>query len=286
MVARYDGLVGDGPVENTTPRSLCCVGISVENGVPAGIAHEQRRNIGGVGHNQQLFVPGVDGKNCVASSVAVCRDGGDARGNFLSSCEPGDVCPIRQGRLNAFGEASAVFWEARSDSGVRPECNLGLGHDDLRVRIHLRVGVLFHQPEDVIGVEVGDDNGVDGILGNPCRFHVGGQPTRRWGELRAGSGVEHNGTVRGLHKGDCERDLDIVGGLASGLEGSFRIRDRGVANKAWIMRFVPVAVVDCGDLDVSNLELEVSLFLQFGGARGAQYCERLADSEGGGGGAC
>ena len=103
-------------------------------------------------------------------------------------------------------------------------------------------------------MEVRHRDDVDFGRVNASRFEIVAEPPGRRGELCTRAGVEHDRLAAGLHDRHCERDVDRIFVLASSLEGSFGLVDRGVLDEASVERPLVEAVVDHRHFDVANLE--------------------------------
>src|SRR4051794_4461958 len=110
-------------------------------------------------------------KGAMTRRVAGRADEADAGCNLGLTAHLANVFPGRENGLNAPRQSLPGFRQPVDDRRVGPELVFHVGDDDLRVREYRLVCVLFHQPENVIGMTVRDENGVDrGGVGNPPLF--------------------------------------------------------------------------------------------------------------------
>ena len=216
--------------------------------MPAGILHEQSRNVGHVAEHHELSFARAHVIGRVARGMTVGVDRLDARDNLLVVLDRDDhalVLPAREHGLDALCRAGR---RAR----VGPEGILGLRHVDLCVRIDGRVGVLRHQAEDVVGVEVRDDDGVDlgGVdLGS---LHVVDHLAGGRRELGAGSGIEHDEVLAGIDDRYREGNRHVGIRQLAGDERLLGIVDRGVLDEAGVVRLLPDAVIEARDLELAD----------------------------------
>jgi hypothetical protein len=140
---------------------------------------------------------------------------------------------------------------------LHPPFQLDSRNDDLRLRERLRIGVLCHQPEDMIRVEMRDDDGLDvfcveargshALREQPC-FRTPGlsatSPRIDKHEPPAGSDCEHGKRYR-------EKRIRQT----AGLELCLGLLDGDTLDEVLILRLLPDAVIKREHLDVADLVL-------------------------------
>ena len=156
-------------------------------------------------------------------------------------------------RLDAPRQSLARLGQPVDHRRVGPELVFDVRDDDFGIGIDRLVGLLFHQPENVVGMEVRDQDGVDlgGI--DAGGLHVGHELAGGRLHLAAGAAVAQDGLAAGLDDDDRERDRDEIG-RQSGLDHrGLHVLDRGIGDEGRIVRLFPDAVVDRRDLGRADL---------------------------------
>jgi hypothetical protein len=135
------------------------------------------RKIDHVSADQKLFAAGGDQMRDHSRAMAGRLNGVHARQELGFSLEGPDVFPGRHRRLNALGEALARRSEIeRLDSRACPPFQFRGGHHDLGIREDLRIALIVHEAVNVVAVEMGDEDRLDGLGVKACRRHALEQP--------------------------------------------------------------------------------------------------------------
>src|SRR5262245_17781388 len=100
-------------------------------------------------------------KRAMARRVAGRVDEADAGSDFRLARDLTDVLPGREYGLHPAREPSPRLGQTLDDRRVGPELVFDVRYDDFDVGEDRLVGVLLHQAEDVVGVEMGNQDGVD-----------------------------------------------------------------------------------------------------------------------------
>ena len=149
--------------------------------VPARIGDHERRHIGGVVRDHELARARRQMERAVAGRVAGRADEADAGRDLGLAGHLADVLPGREHGLDAAAPGPCALPAAgRSPPGRSRTCIPRPTTMISAFGIDRLVGVLLHQPEDVVGMEMRDQDGVDlgGI--DAGRLHVGHRACRRW----------------------------------------------------------------------------------------------------------
>ena len=163
-----------------------------------------------------------------------------------------NVFPGREHGLNAPRQSLPGFRQPVDDRRIGPELVFHVGDDDLRVREYRLVGVLFHQPENMIGMAVRDENGVDRGGVDTRRFHVGHHLAGGWLHLSPGAAVAQDGLAAISHHHHRERNGDEIGGQTGLRHRAFDVVHRGIGDEGGIVRFFPDAVIERGDVSPAD----------------------------------
>ena len=180
-------------------------------------------------------------------------DEADARSHLGLARDLADVLPGREDGLDATRQSFSRFGQPIDHRRVGPEFVFNVRDGQLGIREHRLVGFLFHQPEDVIGMAVGDQNRIDlgGI--DPGRLHVAHHLAGGGLHLPACAAVAHHRLAAVLDHQDGERDRDEVGGQSSFDHRRLHVVERGVGDECRIVRLFPDAVVEGGDFGRADL---------------------------------
>jgi hypothetical protein len=149
--------------------------------------------------------------------------------------------------------------------------------------------VAFTASEDVVGMEMRDQDGVDlgGI--DTGRLHVAGQADGGWLPLAgAGSRIDHDELVADLEDDDGQRDWHVIAAHAGLGERRLGLLDAGILDECRIVRLLPDAIVERGDLNRADL-VSVKPLARSGGRLGPRRAEDgkvPVETEGGGQSRC
>ncbi len=253
MVAADHHLVGDDAVEQLAARRLGGGTVLVVLAVPVRMGDDQRRQIGGVVRDHQLARTGPQMERAMAGRVAGRVDELDAGRDVRLAGDLADVLPGREHRLDATRQSLARLRQPVDHRRIGPELVLHIRDDDLGVRIDRLVGVLLHQPENVVGMAVRNQDGVDLGRIDTGGLHVGRELAGGRLHLPAGAAVAHDGLAAGLDDDDRERDRDEVGWQAGLDHRGLHVVDRSVGDEGGIVRLLPDAVVDRRHLGRTDL---------------------------------
>src|SRR4029078_11760234 len=72
-----------------------------------------------------------------------------------------NIFPVRERRLDAPCQSFSCLREPIDHRRIRPEFVFRVGNDDLGVRVERLVRFFLHQAEDMVGMEMRDENGID-----------------------------------------------------------------------------------------------------------------------------
>ncbi len=226
--------------------------LPVEHEVPSGILHVQRRNVGHVAGHDELLVAGAQLVAGVTGGVPRRRHGAHARHHFLVAFELLDVLPAGEYGLDALGRAAR-------DRRIGPELVLGRRNVDFRVREDRRVGILGHQAGDVIGMEMGHDDGrdlgrVDARPPSTSRFSRSGRPSASAGRPC------RSRTARGCPATVIAVTVKVIGTCASvrpaALSAALVSSSDAFLMKPRVVCLLPDAVVHLDDFDIADLEFD------------------------------
>src|SRR5262249_14542188 len=159
----HEHLVGDQHVEHFSPRRFRHVRNLIEEGVPAGIAHEQLRAIGDVGKHEQPRRSRCNHVRGVANGMAGSRNRGDPRGN-LPAPLVGRSALKNLAAHRAAGVLEQTLHVARGGAAhlavVHPELVLGRRNQNFRIR-ECRLVIGAEQAIHMVRVVMRDDDGID-----------------------------------------------------------------------------------------------------------------------------
>ena len=228
--------------------------VLIVGALPLRMRGEQRRHVGRVVGDHQLLIAAADEEGRVAGRVAGRIDEADAGGNLLLAFDQLEILPGREHGVDARAERLAGLGQLLDPARLRPPFVLGGAHDQLGVGEHGRIGALLHQAEDVVGMEVRDQDGAD--LGRDrCRRPACWRRACRPSAATARPSPEStmislSPTFRTTTVSGIDTKSVVSPALASACLG---VIDAGVLDERRIVRLLPDAVVEGGDLDRADL---------------------------------
>ena len=192
----------------------------------------------------------------VALGVAECA--GIARTPGARSASPSTALTFFQ-----VGNVACMRWaRPRRGCGIEfdrlgPPLQFRGRHDDLGVREDLRVGVLGHQAEDVIAVEMRDHDGLHVFRMEPAAAMLCASEAGLRAAGLSAPVPESISTSRSprFDRHDGERDRHMRVGEPAGLERGLGLLDVGALDEVLVVRLLPDAVVERDHLDVADLVL-------------------------------
>ena len=216
------------------------------------MAREDRGMLRGIAEHQQRLIAGMDGKHGVAGRVAGRRQCDDARRHLLAGVEAGHL-------RRDVGENPALIEERefqvrrrRVQVGVvHPVGPLRRRHHDLGIGKNQRV-VLVLDAVDVIGMEMRNDDLVDGLRRNAGGGEIVADHAGGGRNLAAGAGVDQDELLAGIDDEGREWRLELVVRHVGRVQRMLDFSEGGVADEFVGDRPIPDAVIQCGQLERSD----------------------------------
>ena len=168
----------------------------------------------------------------MAGRVAGRREQANAGSDFRAVVDQLPVFPGRKHGGDALAGGSAALRQLLDPARIGPPIVFRAVDDQFGVRENGGVGALLHQPPDVIGMEMRDENRADLSAIDARGLHIGGQVGGVGLPLAdARACVDHDELVADLQHHDGQRDRHEIGGQAGLGERRLGVLDRGVLDE-------------------------------------------------------